>query len=156
MNKTRKIYFIINTILSVAIMVVIFLFSAENAYLSTNTSNTVKDFILSFLSKFAPDNIIDFIDQYIRKIAHFTLYFLLGITTSNAINNGFTLKKHLAYGISGGICVLYAISDEIHQYFVPGRSCSPADVGIDTLGALTGLLVVWVINFIICSKKKST
>ena len=156
MNNNRKIYLYINTILSISIMIVIFLFSSENANLSMNTSNSVKDLLLSFLSKFAPESIIDFIDQYIRKLAHFTLYFLLGITTSNAINNGFSFRKHLAYGISSGICIIYAISDEIHQYFVPGRSCSIIDIGIDTLGILSGILLVWVISLIFAYKKKTT
>ncbi len=36
--------------------------------------------------------------------------------------------------------VLYSVSDEIHQYFVPGRACRIFDVGVDSLGALTGIL----------------
>ena len=42
------------------------------------------------------------------------------------------------------ICVglLYAISDETHQYFIPGRQASPIDVGIDTCGVITGILIV--------------
>ena len=155
MNNNRKIYFYINTILSISIMVVIFIFSAENSNSSMNTSNSVKDLLLSLLSKFAPEGIISFLDQHIRQLAHFTLYFLLGITTSNAINNGFNFRKPLAYGISGGICILYAISDEIHQYFVPGRSCRLIDIGIDTLGTLTGILLVLLISIFV-SRKKTT
>lgn len=40
--------------------------------------------------------------------------------------------------------VLYALSDEIHQIFVPGRSFQWADVGFDTLGALLGVLAAFL------------
>ena len=156
MKNTRKLFFYINTILSILIMVIIFIFSTENGDSSANTSNSVKEFLLSFLSKFAPESIIAFLDKHIRQLAHFTLYFLLGITTSNAINNGFSLRKQLAYGISGGICILYSISDEIHQYYVPGRSCRLIDIGIDTLGVLSGILFVSIISIIFHNKKKTT
>lgn len=36
---------------------------------------------------------------------------------------------------------LYGVTDEIHQLFVPGRFCDPADWLVDTLGALTGALI---------------
>lgn len=41
-----------------------------------------------------------------------------------------------------GICMLYAASDEFHQWFVPGRSSEIMDVGIDTMGALLGTSLV--------------
>ena len=119
-----------------------------------DTSNSVKDLLLSFLSKFAPAGIINFLDQHIRQLAHFTLYFLLGITTNNAINNGFNFSKPLAYGISGCVCILYAITDEIHQYFVPGRSCRLIDIGIDTLGTLADILLVFIIREKLLNRSK--
>ena len=41
--------------------------------------------------------------------------------------------------------VTYAASDEFHQSFVPGRGPSIIDVGIDSLGVLTGILIVLII-----------
>ncbi len=41
--------------------------------------------------------------------------------------------------------VLYAASDEFHQSFVPGRGPSIVDIGIDSLGVLTGILAVLII-----------
>jgi VanZ family protein len=43
-----------------------------------------------------------------------------------------------------GIAVLYAATDEFHQNFVPNRTGSLKDVGIDTAGALLGLGIVWL------------
>ena len=46
------------------------------------------------------------------------------------------------------ICVLYAITDEYHQTFVAGRSGELRDVVIDSLGALLGILIYYVIMII--------
>ena len=43
----------------------------------------------------------------------------------------------------------YAGTDELHQYFVPGRSARLFDVGIDTLGVLTGILIYLGCMFLI-------
>lgn len=38
--------------------------------------------------------------------------------------------------------VLYGVSDELHQYFVPNRLCDLYDVLADAAGAAAGLLIV--------------
>ena len=43
------------------------------------------------------------------------------------------------------------MSDEIHQYFVPGRACRLFDVGVDVFGALTGTLVLALIILVVNS-----
>ena len=43
----------------------------------------------------------------------------------------------------------YAATDEVHQYFVPGRSARVFDVGIDTLGVITGIIIFTIIISII-------
>ena len=52
------------------------------------------------------------------------------------------LKKFI---ISLGVGILYAISDEIHQSFVPGRGASIRDVCIDTSGVIMGIIMVLVV-----------
>ena len=53
-------------------------------------------------------------------------------------------KKNLILStiVGGG----YAITDEIHQYFVPGRSCQLLDMIIDTTGVVTGIIICFTIN----------
>ena len=46
----------------------------------------------------------------------------------------------LAYGLT----VIYAVSDEIHQAFVPGRSAQLSDVCIDACGAAIGLSLIHI------------
>ena len=40
------------------------------------------------------------------------------------------------------VCILFAISDEFHQLFVPGRGAQVKDVLIDTAGAIVGMCIV--------------
>lgn len=49
--------------------------------------------------------------------------------------------------------MMYATSDEIHQYFVPGRACMVEDVFIDTLGIVLGILLIMLCRRI--TKKES-
>jgi len=45
-----------------------------------------------------------------------------------------------------GICVLYAVSDEVHQLFVPGRGRQVRDVLIDSAGAIVGIGLYRVVS----------
>lgn len=81
----------------------------------------------------------------IRKHAHFFIYLVLGILVKNALNNsGIAGVKGI--GISLLICALYAVSDEFHQVFVPGRGGRLSDVFIDSSGAGIGLIVSVLFN----------
>ena len=52
-----------------------------------------------------------------------------------------------------GIATAYAVTDEFHQLFVPGRSGQMTDVMIDSGGALVGLLALHVIRMFIENRK---
>lgn len=66
----------------------------------------------------------------LRKIAHVAEYAVLGALLARA-----TARANLAFALG----TLYAISDEIHQSFVPGRAGSPLDVAIDAVGVTIGV-----------------
>ena len=83
----------------------------------------------------------------VRKIAHFTIYTALGFCASFTVG-----KRRLISPQSLGVIVfsfLYAMSDEFHQHFVPGRSCEFRDMMIDTGGATVGMVISLVIMGII-------
>jgi hypothetical protein len=69
-------------------------------------------------------------DLVLRKIAHAAEYAILGALLVRA-----TGKPIVALTLG----TLYAISDEIHQSFVPGRLGSPLDVAIDAVGVAIGV-----------------
>ena len=80
-----------------------------------------------------------------RKTAHFTEYAILGalfylnLIQFPKLNS--RIKKLLLPIL---FSFLYAITDEIHQIFVPGRSAQFRDVLIDTLGASFGATITYL------------
>ena len=127
----------INILLVLIWMAVIFIMSSFNATESSNQSNIIVNIIVNIFNI----NNINLVSFIIRKLAHFTEYLILGILTYNLINNH-NKKTYIAIII----CVLYAISDEIHQMFVPGRSCQILDMTIDSIGSITGIYLLKLIN----------
>ena len=71
-------------------------------------------------------------DLVLRKLAHATEYAILGALLLRAL-------RHPNWAVALGIA--YAISDEIHQSFVPGRQGSPLDVLIDSAGVIAGVVL---------------
>ena len=86
-----------------------------------------------------PDTLSDFI---LKKTAHMTEYGILAFLLWRALSRGQGTLSRLALFAAFVISVLYAVSDEYHQTFVPGREGKLMDVGFDAAGALVALLVV--------------
>jgi VanZ family protein len=72
-------------------------------------------------------------DLVLRTIAHVSIYALLGALLLRAI-------EHELFAFLTGIA--YAVSDEVHQHFVPGRSAAITDFGYDALGVLAGVALL--------------
>lgn len=117
----------ISLLLVILWMIFIFVMSSFDATSSSNQSNFIVDIITSII------NIKDteLLSLIIRKLAHFIEYFILGILVINFITR---YDKKIIIAIL--LCIIYATSDEIHQIFVPGRSCQITDIMIDSLGLL--------------------
>ena len=147
-KKENQIRFLVFSALSVAVMILIFLFSAQNANDSAALSGEIGGWVEEFLNGFRwllGEGVIIWIRTYIRKIAHFTLYTILGGFVSAAIFN--TNLKNWVYRIviSAGIGLVYSITDEIHQLFVPGRAFQLIDILVDSTGALIGVIASFII-----------
>lgn len=126
---------IIKIILVIIWMIVIFSFSNQKAVDSTKLSD---GFIRNTISKVINDDRPETISKFVtpvRKSAHFCVYLILGLLVMNCFSIN---KKYILYSIV--ICLLYSISDEIHQIFVPGRSGEVLDVIIDTFGSFIGVM----------------
>lgn len=142
---------IISWVLVIGWMAVIFYLSAQHAEQSADLSGGITKLINDVVEKVAPeaDFHIEQISYFVRKNAHFFAYMLLSILIMNALRSsgGRGMKRaFLAFVIS----VLYAISDEVHQLYVPGRSGQISDVLLDSIGALTGISL-----YIIISQRKT-
>lgn len=81
------------------------------------------------------------LDLVLRKCAHLTVYALLAVACVRGLaHHGLAQRAQLLGG--GALALAYAISDEFHQTFVPGRSGAPRDVAIDLIGIVAGLLLL--------------
>ncbi len=133
---------------------VIFQFSAQDGELSGSISKRVTNFIVDIFSKIKTITTSDRIryvarlEPIIRKLAHFGIYTILGFSVMGffctfEIRNIYKLIWSFLIGFG------YAISDEIHQGFIPGRGPRLFDVGIDTAGVLTGIFIMILLIIIV-------
>lgn len=125
-------------------MIIIFIMSSFNAEDSANQSN----YIVNIISNVLNINNIELLNLIIRKLAHYIEYLILGILVINMF-----IKNNIpqSYLISIIFCVIYAISDEIHQFLIPGRACQIKDILIDSIGSITGIYLYKLIS----KRKKS-
>lgn len=108
----------------------IFYFSNQPGSVSDVSSGV----IVNIIKKIIPGN-YHTITFMVRKLAHVSIYFILYLLTFNCFKR-FNVNKYAFY-----FCLLYAISDEIHQLFVVNRSCELRDILIDTTGIILAYLI---------------
>jgi VanZ family protein len=117
----------------------IFFFSTDE-FSSSNTSTFFEPLFSAVFSGVTPDR-FEAIHFVIRKSAHWTEYFILSLLLIRALSGGFKTKLDSIRALSIVAAVLlYALSDEFHQIFVPSRTASLADVGIDWFAGICGIL----------------
>ena len=142
---------ILKIILIMIWMITIFIFSSQKGTESGDTSRKFTIIIIQIITgKTLELNspFVEGVQLFIRKFAHFTIYAIGGFLIMNyADSTNKTMKQKMLYSIGFG--GTYAITDEIHQFFVPGRSGNIIDVGIDTLGVITGVLIYVVLKSLI-------
>ena len=118
----------------------IFYLSHQPATVSNELSTGVTEVIVRTIEKVAPNKEFDIkrFNHIIRKNAHFFIYLVLGVFVINAFRaSGVYGYRGMALALL--VCVLYAISDEVHQMFIPGRGPGIKDVLIDSAGAMVGI-----------------
>ena len=130
-------------------MIMIFCLSGRPADLSDNDSGFFTQIAVRVLypgyrgwDRARQMAILSATDKVVRKSAHFGEYFILCVLYYKTLS--ISVRKALA--ASAALAVLYAVSDELHQYFVPGRAAMAADVLIDSSGVLLAVLVILIIR----------
>lgn len=144
MNKQQRI----RVVLLLGWMAVIFLYSSRPADVSTEDSHLIGKLVAGVAQRISQEDwtdqkqliFVEGIDFYVRKAAHMTEYAVLGVLLAGCLRSfGLAAPRLWRYALAAGI--LYAASDELHQYFVPGRACQLRDVAIDGVGVALGLAV---------------
>lgn len=134
--KNKRI--IMNWILLIAWMILIFVMSNQPADISNKQSDLFIN-ILSFIGIDLNSTLGSIASFAVRKTAHFTEYFILYWLAVLVFKNYVEIKKARIYSLA--IVLGYAITDEVHQYFIPGREMAFRDVMIDFSGGLFGCLI---------------
>lgn len=128
------------------VMIMIFVFSSQNGEASSEQSNFIGELIVNALGIEVPDgktasDVYIIFGFNIRNCAHIFLYAMLGLTSFLFAASLFRLKdKRKGFGLlyialsALAISFVYACLDELHQYFIGGRTASWRDIGIDAIG----------------------
>lgn len=139
-NPARKILLI----LSVLSMAMIFILSSFPASDSSQQSGAISGLLAGLFGGEISAAGQSILEAVVRKTAH-----VLEFTALGGLWYGYflcsELKTRKSVTLSFVISVLYAVSDEVHQYFVPGRAARIYDVGFDALGVVIGILLAEVI-----------
>ena len=135
---------VIFVILVIGAMLFIFFNSQEDAAQSSSKSSFLANLMVRiFLPKEPDAAMLSQFESNLREAAHFFEFFILGALTASlvVILTHFNKKgwPFLLIGYAG--CVAYAVTDEWHQNFVPGRVADWKDVLIDSMGSLAGTLL---------------
>ncbi|HMC27935.1 MAG TPA: VanZ family protein [Verrucomicrobiae bacterium] len=127
-------------------MVVIF--SASTAAFSARHTSRIIGPILRWFKPDVTDETISRVQFIFRKGGHLSEYAVLGALFWNVwrkpVRSDPRSWRWSEAAIALAFSALYAISDEIHQAFVPGRQAQVSDVLIDTAGAAIGLVLLWM------------
>ncbi|HET6784599.1 MAG TPA: VanZ family protein, partial [Erysipelotrichaceae bacterium] len=132
-------------ILTLAWIFVIFSFSLQNGSISSLQSGVITKYIHSLLSNINMNLELKLLSLIIRKLAHFTEFFILGCLVRKS---SIDLKRNdLLLFI-----FLIPILDEFIQSFIPDRAMSVIDMGIDSLGIIFGLVCISLLDYLISRK----
>ena len=150
-NRVR----ILLTVLTAAVMVLIFCFSMEPAEQSDETSGRLTRQVISMLypeydhyPETQRTELYDNIQTVVRKAAHFAEFALLGFLLRLCLESWFGKRRWL--GVAGWAAgTVYAGTDEIHQIQVAGRTAQWTDVLLDSAGVLTGVLLAVLAVYLI-------
>lgn len=140
MNKNKKI---IAWIILIAWISLIFIMSHQPGEISSGQSELVIK-IFSLIGIELNDYFGELATLVVRKTAHFSEYMILFLLAYNVTR--YYVNNNRARILLIAFVFLYACSDELHQYFIPGRVMAFKDVLIDTSGGVLGYIIATLIE----------
>ena len=154
----KNIIRVILLILLLGTFYIIFGFSGQDGEESSGLSRKVTEFITDNIFQLSNESKIQYINQLeyiIRKLAHFSIYTIVGILLMGFVST-YEMEKIKKIYISIVMGITYAISDEIHQAFIPGRAAKLTDVIIDTMGVFLGIVILLIFMKLVYKRKHNT
>ncbi len=123
------------------------IFGASTGAFSASLTAQILMHLFQFLHIHVSPPVFESIHFLVRKCAHMTEYAVFALLLYRAWRpeHRFRWSRRTALYVAVAVA-LYSLTDEFHQSFVPDRTSSLVDCGIDTSGALLGLLFIYVIN----------
>ena len=146
LRNQDKLHKIISIILLFSWLILIFYFSNQKGIFSEANSNFVIDLLNSFFKNFNSNidiKSLEYISFIVRKSAHMFLYLVLYFLMFYTMYQ-FNIEKRKVLSLL--FCLFYAISDEIHQLFIPNRSFMVIDILIDMMGTSFAYLILFIKN----------
>jgi len=129
----------------------IFFSSSLPGYVSGGASMRLVN-LLRFFLPFATDYMIDLLHFLVRKGAHFFVYFVLAFCLVQSLKF-YVHRLFSVWFYAWAIASVYGITDEIHQYFVPGRVMAVVDMIINAAGAFAGAAFSIFVIFLVASRR---
>lgn len=154
----RKVKIAVSAVLTVAVMITIFIFSSQSGKISSGASNGFGKWLLGILGITIPpgqtaSDVVIFAGLRVRNLAHIFLYTCLGFSSYLLSSSLWGIKVGLRPSriVFSALCaflfsLIYACSDELHQYFVPGRTATVRDVLIDCIGISLSVLICAIVQ----------
>ena len=120
------------------------MFASTDGFSAGNTSRIIRPLLLWLFPEITEAQ-LGTVHLLTRKTAHFVEYAILAFLARRAfITSTRELLKNHWFVLSLIFVVVVAVIDELHQSFVPARTGSIYDSGIDIAGGFTVLLVYWI------------
>lgn len=149
-EKKKKILITVPaTVMLLILYLFIFCFSAQDAEQSGSISKMIAEKCVEFFNSLTGghwsrdfmESLTTYFEHPVRKLAHFAEYACMGVLLYIIWSQWLSVRKRLCLLILLWV-FLSAALDELHQWFVPGRYASLADVLLDTCGGAAGMLLV--------------
>lgn len=116
---------------------------SSETFSSQNTGSVLGPILRLLVPQISPQG-VDLTHAFIRKAGHMTEYFILSLLSFRAFRGNSASSWNCRWSFSALIIVvLWAGLDEFHQSFVPARTASAVDVGIDAAGGSLAQLMTF-------------
>lgn len=152
-KKTKILVTSIASVLLLILYLFIFGFSSQDAEQSGSISKMITEKCVEFFNSLTGgrwsrdfmESLTVYFEHPVRKLAHFAEYACMGVLLYVIWSQWVSARKRLCLLILSWV-FLSAVLDELHQWFVPGRYASLADVLLDTCGGAVGMLLMILVG----------